>query len=680
LHGNRTEREMTASARLLDVARIVVGEHADRDVLSRALSERLRTAPPHIARQLRLATSLLDHPIANLVVARRFARLSRDPAAATMLERWLTSRIALARSVGHGVRRFVLSTYYAQPEPQAALGVLPPLHSRAPQVAWEGALRGVQRDDEPVARSVDGGLADSRRRLRREASQVRSASTWTGTHYFRADVVVIGSGAGGAVAAARLAEAGRDVILLERGRAVQASDFSEREHEIGADLFADRGLRTTDDQAFTLLQGAALGGGTTVNWMLMLRTPDHVLQEWADEHGTEGMTAGDLGKVFDRVEGETHATVVPDDAHNPPNRMLIAGARALGWHVESARINARGCVRAGTCSLGCRYRAKQSALEVYLPRAIAAAARVISDAAVERIVVTARDTGRGKPPQKRVHARAQSGAELLVDAAVVVLAAGAVETPLILQRSGLGGGGVGRFLRLHPTTSVLTRMPNETYPLAGVPQTSVCAEFARKSNGYGYWIECPALTPGLAAAAASGFGAEHFARMKQLSHLAPLIALVRDGVDKAASNGGVTLGRDGVPRIRYKLASGDAQHVRESIAACARIALAGGAVEVMTLHSRPIVARTDADIPAILSASVAANDVTLFSAHVNGTCRIGRDASNAGVMPNGERFGVRGLYVVDGSILPTAPGVNPQETIYALSTVLTERMIEENKV
>jgi choline dehydrogenase-like flavoprotein len=675
-----SERQMSGPVRLLEIARVIVGDRADLDVLSRALTERLRTAPAHIARQLSLAAVLLDHPFVNLVVARRFARLSRHRDAATLFERWLTSRIALARSIGHGMRRFVLSTYYAQPEPQATLGVLPPLHLREPQVAWEGPLQGPPRDDEPVARSLDGRIADSLRHPRPEPSQVRSASTWNGTHYFRADVVVIGSGAGGAVAAARLAEAGRDVILLERGRSVSASDFSEREHEIGADLFADRGLRTTDDQAFTLLQGGALGGGTTVNWMLMLRTPEHVLQEWAEEHGTEGMTASDLRRVFDGVERETHATIVPDDAHNPPNRMLIGGARQLGWHVESARINARGCVRAGTCSLGCRYRAKQSALEVYLPRAIAAGARVISDAVVERIVVTARDTGRGKPPQKRVHARGASGAELLVDAAVVVLAAGAVETPLILQRSGLGGGGVGRFLRLHPTTALMALMPNEMYPLAGAPQTSVCAEFARKRNGYGYWIECPALTPGLAAAAASGFGNAHFERIRQLGNLATLIALVRDGVAKGESNGSVTLGRGGVPRIRYKLAAGDAQHLRESIAVSARIALAGGAIEVMTLHSRPIVARTEADIAAILSASVAPNDVTLFSAHVNGTCRIGRNASSAGVMPNGERFGARGLYVVDGSILPTAPGVNPQETIYALSTVLTNRMIEENKV
>lgn len=672
---------MNVPARLFDIARIVVGPQANLDVLNRAVSERLRTAPSHIARRLTLAAAIVDNPLSNLIVARRFARLSRAAAPGSLLERWLTSRIALARSIGHGMRRFILATYYSQPEPQAALGVQPPLHLREPQFPWEGALEGSSRDDEPIARSADPRLGETLRHPRSAPGRVRSASGWTGTHYFRADAVVIGSGAGGAVAAARLAEAGRDVILLERGRSVTANDFTEREHEIGADLFADHGLRTTDDQAFTLLQGAALGGGTTVNWMLMLRTPDHVLEEWVAEHGTEGMSPAELKPVFDRIEVETHATVVPDDAHNPPNRMLIAGARALGWHVESARINAHNCIRAGTCSLGCRYGAKQSALVVYLPRAIAAGARVISDAAVERIVVTARDTGRGKPPQKRVHARARDGgAEILIDAAVVILAAGAVETPVILQRSGLGGGGVGRFLRLHPTTSVLATMPNETYPLAGVPQTSVCAEFARKNDGYGYWIECPALTPGLAAAATSGVGADHYARIRQLRMLAPLIALVRDGSARGESNGSVTLSRALVPRIRYRLAPGDARNMREAIAASARIALAGGAVSVMTLHARPIVARTDADLRAMLSASVAPNDVSLFSAHVNGTCRIGKDAATAGVMPNGARFGVRGLYVVDGSTLPTAPGVNPQETIYALSTVVSERMIAENKV
>jgi choline dehydrogenase-like flavoprotein len=679
---------MDVAETLVRLGRIVIGEHANGDVLRRAIAERLASAPRHIARQLSLAIGVLDSQVANLIVARRFARLSRLSAreAVPAYQRWLTSRLPVARSISQGIRRFVLSTYYAQPEPQATLGTKPPLHTRQSQLAWEGPLLGVQRDDEPIARAASRDLPDELRQPARRSfgDRAKSASGWTGTHYFRTDVVVIGSGAGGAVAAARLAEAGRDVIVLERGRWVDAADFSEREAEIGADLYADRGLRTTDDQAVTLLQGGALGGGTTVNWMLMLRTPDHVLEEWARHHGTEGMTAADLRSVFDRVERETHATVVPDDAHNPPNRMLINGARALGWHVEAARVNARECVRAGTCSLGCRYGAKQSALQVYLPRAIAAGARVITDAPVQRVAVTARDAGAPRPPQKRVHVTLRSPdgtvtGEVLIDAPYVILAAGAVETPLILERSGLGGGGVGRFLRLHPTTAVFARLPNEAYPLAGIPQTSVCAEFARQSDGYGYWIECPAMTPGLAAAAISGIGAAHSEWVSRLDYLAPLIALVRDGAPTGESNGSVSLAR-GAARIRYRLGDLDAKHLRQAIAASVRLALAGGAEEVLTLHTRPVAVRREADIAAIHSASVAPNDVTLFSAHLNGTCRIGRHPSDAGVKPNGERFGVRGLYVVDGSILPTAPGVNPQETIYALATVVTARMLAETKV
>lgn len=670
------------------IAASIVGEAVDAEVLRRALAERLATAPRHIAKQLALATAVFDNPIANLLFAGRFVRLSRLPAreAGAVMERWLASRIAVARTISHGMRRFVLATYYAQPEPQAALGVRSPLYTRTAQFAWEGPAPGVTREDEPIARSAGAVIPDHvRSPARRELPpSVHRAESFTGTHYFRADVVVIGSGAGGAVAAARLAEAGRDVVLIERGRWVESADFTEREHEIGADLFADRAMRTTDDQSFTLLQGGALGGGTTVNWMLMLRTPDHVLDEWVRDHGTEGMTPADMRAVFDRIEQETHATVVPDDAHNPPNRMLIDGARALGWHVAAARINARNCVRAGTCSLGCRYGAKQSTAQVYIPRALAAGARVITDAAVSHIVRTKRDSGSGSPPQKRVYAtvRAPDGrarAEVLIDAATVVLAAGAVETPLILQRSGLGGGGVGRFLRLHPTTAVLARMPNVTYPLAGAPQTSVCAEFAGKAHGYGYWIECPALTPGLAAAAVGGVGAEHHAWLARLPNLAALIALVRDGAGAAYADsyGSVTLGRGGAPRIRYRLGTLDAQHLRESIVASARIALAGGAQEVLTLHARPLTLRGERDFPAVLAASVAANDLTLFSAHVNGTCRIGRDKRHAGVLPNGQVFGQRGLYVMDGSLLPTAPGVNPQETIYALATVLSERLANE---
>src|SRR5690606_22025703 len=135
----------------------------------------------------------------------------------------------------------------------------------------------------------------------------------------RAAICVIGSGAGGAVLAARLAEAGRDVVLLEEGRFHTTDDFDEDEAALVPRLFADQGLRATDDLSVTLLQGRGVGGGTIVNWMAMLRAPDHVLDEWERVHGTSGMGAADLAPIFDLIEEEVHARVVPDDAHSPAN-------------------------------------------------------------------------------------------------------------------------------------------------------------------------------------------------------------------------------------------------------------------------------------------------------------------------------------------------------------------------
>src|SRR5262249_22957008 len=155
--------------------------------------------------------------------------------------------------------------------------------------------------------------------------------------------------------------------------------FTELEAPMTVRLYADAGARATDDVSVPMLQGRAVGGSTTVNWLIMLRTPAWVLDEWAAEHGTQGMSAAVLAPGFERVEEETHPRAVPIDAHNPPNRALMDGARALGWSASTARINARGCIRSGFCGLGCRYDARQGAAAVHVPAALAAGARLFTD-------------------------------------------------------------------------------------------------------------------------------------------------------------------------------------------------------------------------------------------------------------------------------------------------------------
>jgi choline dehydrogenase-like flavoprotein len=394
--------------------------------------------------------------------------------------------------------------------------------------------------------------------------------------------------------------------------------------------------------------------------------------------------------VFARIEQEIHVAEVPNDAHSPANRILLDGARRLGWHATAGRINARGCVRAGFCGQGCRYGAKQSVDRVFLPRALAAGARLVPDARAERIEVVERDGAsngttqsarRSTAPLKRVHvtrldpiSRKPIGS-FVAEGPVVMLGAGAIGTPTILQRSGLGGGGVGRFLRLHPTTAVVGEHADDVYGAAGIPQSAVCDEFSqRDDHGYGFWIECAPIHPALAAVAANGIGAEHRDLMRRFRKTTNLIVLVRDGSDLDASNGSVTLSSTGRVRISYKLGGRDRSNLVAGVEAGARILLAAGVTGVRTLHTRGGELHNESEIVALRTRGYGPLDLTMFSAHVNGTCRLGTDPRTSGADSTGQRHGVRGLSVVDGSLLPTGLGVNPQLTIMALASVIADRV------
>ena len=688
VHLNSAQRStLTALARTV-LPHLFEAESDTHGIVQR-LEDRLQRAPQHVTEDLFQAISFIGSRIGGLLVTgvpNRFAGLSAA-GQSRVFAAWGTSALPIARTVHQALRRLILTTWYATDEGRVELGVHPPLHTRSPIVSWEGPLatdRPSNLDVVATADTREGRTPRSTPVVRPLPTAVTTPESFSGDLALTADVVIIGSGAGGAVAAARFAEAGREVVILEEGEYLRAPDFSEDEGEMVPRLFAEQAMRTTTDAAVSILQGRTVGGGSTVNWMLMLRPSEHVLDEWVRMFHLHDFGAGDLGPHLDRVGDDVHAGFVPEDAHTPSNRAILRGAQVLGWHARSAMINARGCVRAGTCSLGCRYDAKQSVLLTYLPRALHARARLFAGALVEGIDILERDqpSQNRTPPRKQVRAvvRDRTGAmrgRLTVDAPIVVLAAGAVGTPVILQRSGLAGGGVGRFLRLHPTTGVMGRYADETNPIAGIPQTVVCDEFVRRDgDGYGFWIECPALLPAVASAALQGFGTEHRDLMRQLANTAAFIVLVRDGSGTEASMGSVNLDGKGRLRIRHRMTPADRENVRRGIEAAAQLHLAAGAREVISLHT-PIVRTTnESGLRAFRDASVAPNRLALFSAHVNGTCRLGVNPANSGCSPTGERHGVRGLYVMDGSILPTAPGVNPQWTIMALASLLSERAVK----
>lgn len=642
---------------------------------------------PRKRRELLLGLGLFGSWFGAVIVGCVPRRFSRQPerVQARILERWLTSRIPLLRTVGQALRRLILFTEYTSPEAQHEVGYHGPYFTRGPAVPWEGALPGTPSDDEPIARAPLPSSAHLPPALPAaiaplELPPMLTAPGLAHPDRLSAGVIVIGTGAGGAVAAARLAEAGHDVLMLESGALVTGEELDECEGALFAKLYADRGQRTSDDLSLMMVQGAAVGGGTTVNWMIMLRTPDWVLDEWSTYHGTEGMRPADLAPVFERIEREVHARTVPDDAHSPNNRIILDGARQLGWSAFSGRINAKQCVRAGFCGYGCRYGAKQGGLQTFLPRAQVAGARLLTHAKAARIEVVERG---GSFPRKRVtflHAPpGEVARELTAEAPVVIVAGGAVETPALLQRSRMGGGGTGRFLRVHPVSGLFGLYDREMYGAGGIPLSAVCDQFLRMDRGYGAWIECPPLHAGLGAASLPGFGATHRGIMTQFPNLGSLIVLVRDGAERGHSDGEVTARADGSIGIRYRLNPRDAKHLEAGLVAAAQLHFAAGAREVRSGHVRPVTLRSPRDLDALRGRAMGPNQIALFTAHVNGTARMGADRATAGTDPHGEVYGGPGVFVTDGSLLPTALGVNPQETIMAVSSIIAERIASRRR-
>lgn len=657
-------------------------------------------------REVGQVVALLNSRAAGLATIGRVVTFANTSPALQQLwlYRWSKSPVPALRSAFQAFRRLALAAHYGQAHVARAIGHAGPLHLRDAEVSWEGPLAeqsGARAPAVSTDRSIAEGSPGADAAAGAEQSPIAvSPGDWrrvlpptvpppgvivardvASDQHRTADAVVIGTGAGGAVAAARLAAAGLEVVILEEGGYYAAADFTEEEVPLAEQLYADGAMRATDDLSVQLLQGRAVGGSTTINWMIMLRTPDFVLDEWQRVHGLTELGAAAMAPVFARIEHEVHAREVPDNAHSPNNRVLIDGARALGWRVSNAVINAKGCMRSGFCGIGCRYDARQGTLVTYIPRALAHGATLYADAHAERIELRERDTGQRQAPMKRVHVQLRDRAtgaarhKLLIDAPLVIVAGGAIGTPVLLQRSGLADGPVGRYLRLHPTTATVGVFDRDIVGSAGVPLSAMCGEHLQwEQSNYGFWLECPPFLPALGAVAAPGFGAAHAKLMRQFRRLSSVIALTRDGADVHASSGEVSINRYGRTSIRYALTPSDAKRVQASIEAAARLQLAAGAREVYTLHTQPKIVRHERDLPAVRRAPVHANHVGLFSAHVNGTCRMGTNPRTAVTTPDAERFGVRGLYIADGSLLPTALGVNPQATIMALASLMSERI------
>jgi len=490
----------------------------------------------------------------------------------------------------------------------------------------------------------------------------------------RPDICVIGSGPGGAVVAARLAERGARVVVLEEGGHFTRRDFDMREETAYPRLYQERGARATADLAFTILQGRVVGGSTVVNWTTSLRVADAVLAHWARRHGVEGLDGRTLAPHFAAVE--RRLSVAPDrlDEVNANNRVLWDGCSRLGWSRALVPRNVSGCLQLGYCGMGCPVDAKASMDRTYLADAVAAGTRVYANVRAVRIEAEGRRAiavhGEARDPATDL----PTGRRVVVRPRAVVVAGGAINSPALLLRSGLDPSKrVGKRTYLHPVIASVALFPRPIEAWQGAPQAVASAHFEERGQGrMGFFIEAVPIHPMLAGTSIGGFGAAHGEVMSRLGHVQALIALCLDGFHEGDEGGTVSLRDDGRVRIDYPISPALWEALREGSRAMARIQLAAGAERVLSLHDPPVEMRGDGDLAKLDRAPWVPMRVALFSAHPMGGCAMGRRADQAVVDSGLRHHGLENLWVVDASVFPTSLGVNPQLTIAALARWASE--------
>ncbi|MFA9444579.1 GMC family oxidoreductase N-terminal domain-containing protein [Egicoccus sp. AB-alg6-2] len=501
----------------------------------------------------------------------------------------------------------------------------------------------------------------------------RQLATWSPPagvteHRMSADVVVVGSGAGGGVVAGELAAAGLAVVVLEAGGHFEAPDFPADELGALQQLYWRGGLHLTADGNVAILAGATLGGGTTVNWLNCVRPPRDVRRQWADEHGLAGVDGQDFDIHLDAVLQRISANADCTDL-NGVNEKLAAGASALGLRWEKATRNTDpatyDAAAAGHVGYGDRTGSKQSTTATYLRDAEANGARIVCRSRAQRILTR---HGAAVGVEAVVRRPGRPPLHLTVDAPQVVVAGGALETPALLLRSAIGGPAVGRHLRLHPVPMVVGLYDEELRAWWGAPQATIVTGHRAVVDGFGYLIETAHLHPSISGAVVPWrSGRQHKLLMGRYAGTAPFLAVTRDH-----GSGSVTVDDQGEAVVHYPLSDPvDIEVRRHALRTLVELHAAAGASVVFDTHRSLAMWRRGEDLDAFRrqaqEAGEGAGGRVMFSAHQMGSARMGTDPTTSVASPTGELHDTRGVWIGDTSAFPTAVGSNPMLTCMALA-------------
>ncbi len=512
--------------------------------------------------------------------------------------------------------------------------------------------------------------------------QVIDASKIVADRDIEADVAIVGSGAGGGIAAEILARAGLKVVVVEEGPLKTSTDFRMRESDAYPQLYQESAARKTKDKAINILQGRCVGGSTTVNWTSSFRTPATTLAHWQRAFGLKELSAGAMAPWFDAVDRRLNIRYW-DVSPNENNALLRQAGWSLGVPIAPMRRNVKGCWNLGYCGVGCPTNAKQSMLVTTLPAALAAGGVLAHHLRAERLFLrgdrvealecTAMQAEGIHPLPCRVRVRAKH----------FVLAGGAIGTPGLLLRSAAPdpSGMLGRRTFLHPTTVAAAVMDHAVKGYAGAPQSIYSDHFldgVAVDGPIGYKLEVPPLHPVLFSTTLQGFGEAHAGLMREFARSHAMLALLRDGFHPDSPGGTVLLGDNGAPVLDYPLTDFVWDGVRRSWLTMAELQFAAGAKRVFIVHEACAGYASWAEArEGIARLPLKPHRARVVSAHVMGGCGMAADEKRGVTDAWGRYRGLANLTVCDGSLFPTSIGANPQQSVYGLAARNASRLAEE---
>lgn len=476
-----------------------------------------------------------------------------------------------------------------------------------------------------------------------------------------ADVVIVGTGPGGAAVARTLALSGARVILVEEGPA--QSRFAHHQGPVMRYHMQEGGAMVATGTAnFPIASGRGIGGGSLINSAIAWRAPDHVLDHWVELLGDDRYGAATLGAVYDELWPLLGIWPTRPEVSGKNNDLVVRGVQALGLDGGYLQRATPGCVGCGVCYFGCPSGGKASVNTNLLGEAAANGATIQADAKIDTVLLEG-DRAVGVAGTMRHPDTGEAGGRLTVRAGTVILSAGGIGTPRLLHHAGIAerlGPAVGRGLHIHPGNAVLGLCDDRIDLWNGATQGA----YFHPPDDPGCLPHTFSAPPEACLGILGALGADAKPMIAQLGYLCGLVVMISD-----TGEGTVGAWSDGRARIGYEFAEGDIERIKKGMLWAAKVLLAGGAREVIA----PVLGTGRCRTADELYAQIAPHPLTdflLYASHPMSSCRMGRDPATSVIRPDARTHAIDRLYLADTSIFPTSLGVNPSLTTMAIGTLI----------